>query len=279
LFLSHLVANQTNVPNNGHAHLHDVFDCLFIDTQINTAQNIKHPTTTMPTIVERSGWRSCVNSLVPFWKCNPKGCCGSQKPSKKRRSPVVIPSAIELEEFGVTLKKKKKFKSFLDISFKEGILEVPKYCFTIEESNRSRILNLIAFEQCNDVDVGPIRKPLSSYAAFMACLMNTSEDVIAVERAEIIENNLANSKEGAKFFRQVREFAHIEVDNHYLKQVFIQVNDHCHAFWPKHKSRLRHDYFSSPWTIFSLGAALLVLSFTIFRTVCFVLIHFTKDLR
>jgi Plant protein of unknown function len=251
-------------------HLLDIFYHLFVG-----AQNKRRPQGTIKSKELSSETHAGKSLLVQ--KCHHRKFCGPKKFSKLRRSPRVMPSAIELEEFGVTLRKKEKFKSFLDISFKGGILEVP--CFTIEESSRSRILNLIAFEQCNDVNVDPIDKPLASYAAFLACLMNISEDVIAIERAGIIENNLANSEEGAMFFRQIRECAHIEVDNHYLKEVFVQVNDHCHAFWPKHKARLRRDYFSSPWTIFSLGAALLVLSIAVFRVVCFMLITFFHKLK
>lgn len=185
----------------------------------------------------------------------------------------MIPSAIELKEYGVTLEKKEKCKSFLDVSFKDGILEVPR--FMIEECSRSTYLNLIAFEQyCGDGDVGRVDKPLSSFAVFMACLINMAVDVLLLERIGILENNLANSIEGARFFGQHREYVHIDFDNHYLRLMFVQVIDHCQAFWPKHRAALRHGYFSSPWTIFSLMGALLVLSITVFRTICFILTTF-----
>ncbi|XP_078175153.1 UPF0481 protein At3g47200-like [Carex rostrata] len=183
-------------------------------------------------------------------KCDPRGFFKSKKLNQNNRIPRLIPSAIELKEFGVTLKKE-KFKSYLDVSFKDGILEVP--CIMIEECNRSMFLNLIASEQCIDVHVGLEEKPLSSYAVFMACVMNISSDVIVLERAGILE-------EGAKFFRQLRDCAHIDFDNHYLKQVFVEVIDYCQAFWPKHRAELRHGYFNSPWTIFSLMCAVLLAS-------------------
>ncbi|KAJ4812829.1 hypothetical protein LUZ62_025395 [Rhynchospora pubera] len=225
--------------------------------------------------VKIKGKESRTNCLPLLQKRNRREFPGSSKFSEKNESPRVIKSAIELKEYGVILKKKEKFASFLDISFERGILEVPR--ITIEGCSRSRLLNLIAFEQCSGgADVDPIKKPLSSYAVFMACLMNMSQDVIVLEKAGILENNLANSEEGAKFFHQVRECAHIDFDNHYLKQVFVEVVEYCEAFWPKHRARLRHDYFSSPWTISSLMVAMLVLIMAIFHTIGFILTTFLK---
>ncbi|KAJ3705695.1 hypothetical protein LUZ61_009400 [Rhynchospora tenuis] len=226
--------------------------------------------------VKIKGKKSRTNCLPLLQKPNLREFPGSSKFSEKNESPRVIKSAIELKEYGVILKKKENFASFLDISFEGGILEVPR--ITIEGCSRSRLLNLIAFEQCSGgADVDPIKKPLSSYAVFMACLMNMSQDVIVLEKAGILDNNLANSEEGAKFFHQVRECAHIDFDNHYLKQVFVEVIDYCEAFWPKHRAKLRHDYFSSPWTIVSLMVAMLVLIMAIFHTIGFILSTYFKE--
>lgn len=251
-------------------HLLHLFYLLFVPTP-------EYPLTQIQINAEKEGQKPHMNYLLQLLKkCDPRGFFKSKKLNQNNRSPRLIPSAIELKKFGVTLKKKEKFKSFLDVSFKDGILEVP--CIMIEECNRSMFLNLIASEQCIDVGVGLAEKPLSSYAVFMACLMNISADVIVLERAGILENNLANSEEGAKFFGQLRDCAHIDFDNHYLKQVFVEVIDYCQAFWPKHRAELRHDYFNSPWTIFSLMCALLVLTITIFRTICFILVTFFKQI-
>jgi Plant protein of unknown function len=212
-------------------------------------------------------------SLV-LQKCDPKGFFKSKKLNEKDRIPRVIPSAIELRDYGVKLKKKEEFKSFLDVTFKDGTLEVP--CFMIEECSRSKYLNLIAFEQCGDLGVGTIEKPLSSYARFMTCLVNMPVDVLELEQAGILENNLANSVEGAQFFHQLRDCAHVNFGNHYLNQVFVEVFDHCQALWPKYRAELCNSYFRSPWTIFSLIGGLLILSLTVFRTICFILDTFHK---
>lgn len=244
-------------------HLLHLFYLLFVPTPEYTAA----PTQINPKRKDKEPHKNYFLQL--FQKCDPRGSFESKKLNEKNRTPRVIPSAIELKDYGITLKKEENFKSFLDVSFKDGILEVPR--FMIEESSRSRYLNLIAFEQCCDLNVGPIEKPLSSYAMFMACLINMSVDVIVLEKAGILENNLPNSKEGAKFSRQLRECAHIDFDNHYLKRVFAEVIDHCRALWPRYRAELVDGYFRSPWTIFSFMGALLVLSMTIFRTICFIL--------
>ncbi|KAJ3705696.1 hypothetical protein LUZ61_009401 [Rhynchospora tenuis] len=263
-------AEGAKVPEDGVTikHLLHLFYLLFVPTP-------EYALTPRQTNVKIKDKESRTNCFQLLQKHNRREFPGSSKHSEKTESPKVIKSAIELKEYGVVLKKKEKFASFLDISFERDILEVPR--ITIEGCSRSRLLNLIAFEQCSGgADFNPIKKPLSSYAAFMACLMNISPDVIVLEKAGILENNLANSEEGAKFFHQVRECAHTDFDNHYLKQVFVEVVEYCEAFWPKHRAKLRHDYFSSPWTISSFMVAMLLMILAIFRTIGFILTTFLK---
>jgi hypothetical protein len=108
----------------------------------------------------------------------------------------------------------------------------------------------------------------------MDCLINTSEDVIALQRYGIIENKLADNTEAAKFFKQLRDCAYMDYDKHYLRQVFVDIKNHCKTFWPKHRAKLWHDHFSSPWSIFAFLVASVLLIITIFKTIYFIITTF-----
>lgn len=188
--------------------------------------------------------------------------------SKKTSYPRMIPCATELREFGITFKKHEQPNNFLDISFVRGVLKIP--CSSIEEATKPKYMNLVAFEQSS----GMKTKNMTSYALFMDFLLNTGKDVSVLQRDGIIENKLANEDEVAEFFSQLHGCCYINFDKHHLAPVFRDVESYCDAFWPKHRAKLYRDYFRNPWAILSFCAALLVLSITVFRTVCFILSAF-----
>lgn len=178
--------------------------------------------------------------------------------------PKMIPCATQLREFGVHIKKNKHARSMFDISFRNGTLEIPRVA--IEEMTRSRYMNLIAFEQCHDNG-----KYLTSYAVFMAYLINTAQDAILLQRYDVIDNKLANEEEAAKFFSQLHACSYINYDEHYLAPVFRDINTYCRRWWPKRRARLCHDYFASPWAVISFLAALIFMGFSIFKIVVMIL--------
>lgn len=242
-------------------HLLHLYYILFVPAPEITVPNALR----VPRNDKRNGTdQPPASHVVLLQVCNPVGFCPSKEASEEERSPRMIPTATELKEYGVTFKKKKNVKNILDVSFKDGVLQIPY--IVVEESSRSRYLNLIAYEQCRSTD----QKHLTSYAVFMDCLINTSSDVIVLQRCGIIENKLADTAEVAKFFNQLRDCAYIDYEDHYLRQLFVDVNNYCQAFWHKHRAKLCHDYFSSPWTIFSFAVAVVLLVITITKFIYFI---------
>nr|CAD1823510.1 unnamed protein product [Ananas comosus var. bracteatus] len=193
---------------------------------------------------------------------------GSQAPAYKKRSPNTIPSATELEEAGVTFKKKGERKknnmhsSFLDVAFHDGVLEIP--FLSVENSTLSRFTNLVAFEQCSGCKEEEAY--MTSYAMFMDCLIDTPADVAILHRRGFLENKLASDEELAVFFNQLSECATIDHEKHYLAGLFRDVRKYCDSRWPKWRAKLVRDYFSNPWAILSLIAAVVVLIFTFLQT-------------
>nr|CAD1841055.1 unnamed protein product [Ananas comosus var. bracteatus] len=183
--------------------------------------------------------------------------CGSQAPADKKRSPNMIPSATELEEAGVTFKRKGEKKkrnesdqhhpgSFLDVAFHDGVLEIP--FLSVENSTLSRFTNLVAFKQCGGCK--PEEAYMTSYATFMDCIIDTPGDVAILHRSGILENKLASDKELAVFFNQLSDCAAMDYEKHCLAGLFRDVRKFCDSDWPKWRAKLVRDYFSNPWPYF-----------------------------
>ncbi|XP_020093235.1 UPF0481 protein At3g47200-like [Ananas comosus] len=197
----------------------------------------------------------------------------SQAPADKKRSPNTIPSATELEEAGVTFKRKGEKRkrnesdqhhpgSFLDVAFHDGVLEIP--FLSVENSTLSRFTNLVAFEQCGGCK--PEEAYMTSYATFMDCIIDTPADVAILHQSGILENKLASDKELAVFFNQLSDCAAMDFEKHYLAGLFRDVRKYCDSDWPKWRAKLVRDYFGNPWAILSLIAAVFVLVFTFLQT-------------
>nr|CAD1829799.1 unnamed protein product [Ananas comosus var. bracteatus] len=125
---------------------------------------------------------------------SPKKDWGSQAPVDKKRSPDTIPSATELEEVGVTFKRKGEKKkrtesdqhhpgSFLDVAFHDGV--------------RARDPIPLGGE----LDVIAVHKPRGIRA------VRRSGDVAILHRSRILQNKLASDKELAVFFNQLSDCA------------------------------------------------------------------------
>ncbi|KAG1338809.1 putative UPF0481 protein [Cocos nucifera] len=140
-------------------------------------------------------------------------------------------------------------------------MEIP--FLSIEDTTKSRFMNLVAFEQCNRRGA----EDLTSYATFMDCIIDTGKDVDALEQSGIIENKLATDEDAALFFNQLRECGYLNYDKHYLAGLFAEVNKYCESDWHKWRAKLMDDYFSNPWAILSLAAALVLLALTVAQTI------------
>ncbi|XP_078174211.1 UPF0481 protein At3g47200-like [Carex rostrata] len=188
-------------------------------------------------------------------------------PKTAKRKPRMIPCATELQEAGITFKKAKA-ESIFSVHFSNGVLTIPY--ISVEEARRPQIMNLIAFEQCNGEDI----KPLTSYAVFMDCIVNTQRDVTILQQNGIIENKLANEKAAAEFFNQLRYCSYPDYDNHHLAELFKKVKTYCDSPWQKHRAKLHRDYFSNPWSIISFIAAIVLLLLTFLQTMYSVMSYY-----
>ncbi|KAJ4756898.1 hypothetical protein LUZ62_091303 [Rhynchospora pubera] len=184
-----------------------------------------------------------------------KLCLRRKSNSIDERAPRTIPSATDLQKAGITFKSKRS-ENILDINFKNGTLEIP--FIAIEDTRRSRLLNLVSFEQSyRQLDLN-----LTSYSCFMGALFKTTRDVTLLQEKKIIDNMLATHEELVSFFNRLTECSFMNYEAHYLKEVFIDVNRYYNSDWNKWMATLQRDYFNNPWSIISFAAesGLLVLT-------------------
>ncbi|KAJ4782334.1 hypothetical protein LUZ62_066591 [Rhynchospora pubera] len=172
-----------------------------------------------------------------------------------------VPCVTELYEAGVKFKRKTKPCDMFDISFRNGILEMPH--LMLFGNMKIFLWNMVAFEQSRPA----IReKNLSSYFALMNALMNTEKDVAILVRSDIIEHYHQNDEQAAKFFNQSGQISALNYKNHYFHGLFKDVKRYNESTWHKYRARLMHDYFSNPWSAISVVAASILLILTFVQT-------------
>ncbi|KAJ3704110.1 hypothetical protein LUZ61_007815 [Rhynchospora tenuis] len=183
------------------------------------------------------------------------------------RVPRTIPSATELQEAGIIFKSRKS-ENILDIKFHNGILEIP--FISIEDTRRSRLLNLVSFEQCDS----KLGMDMTSYASFMGSLFKTSRDVTLLQEKGIVDNLLPTNEELVSFFNRLSECSYLDYDAHYLKELLIEVNRYYNSDFNKWRAILKRDYFSNPWSIISVTVAFALMALTLLQTLYTILSYY-----
>uniref|UniRef100_A0A0D9V0A0 Uncharacterized protein n=1 Tax=Leersia perrieri TaxID=77586 RepID=A0A0D9V0A0_9ORYZ len=249
------------------------------------------PATTTPTTVLRQEEDATIDHLLHLYHstfvkppdhlppCRRQQCChagigkAGPPPPPPPPPPRTIRCAKELTLHGVKFSRKADTRNILDVTFdySHGILEIPRVA--VDDTTCTRYMNLVAFEQCcgRGGDGNNNSKHLTSYVVLMDYLINTAEDVVILDRAEVVENKLANEEEAARFFNQLRVCSYIDYDDHYLAPVYRDVDAFCRRKWPRYKAKFRRDYLNSPWAIFGFCLATTFAVITLFNTIVTIL--------
>ncbi|KAK1318751.1 UPF0481 protein [Acorus calamus] len=171
-----------------------------------------------------------------------------------------VKSAKEMEEAGVKFVVKRG-SSFLDVSFKGGVMEFP--ILHIYENTMVNFHNLIAFEQCYP----DTKDHITYYALFMDCLIDTPTDVKVLQREGILRIGISNESEVALFFNNLTREVYHGNGERYLQDLYIDVNRYCDSKTHKWRAVLAREYFNSPWAVISVVAAFILLVLTLLQTV------------
>ncbi|XP_047969175.1 UPF0481 protein At3g47200-like [Salvia hispanica] len=171
----------------------------------------------------------------------------------------IIRSATELKEAGIRIKRSNS-RSLKDITFRRGVLSLPH--IVVDDALESLYLNLIAFERFH-VGAG---NDLTSYIFFMDNIIDSAMDVSLLHSCDIIQNALGSDKAVANLFNSLSK--DITPDRgSYLGQVHKQVSKYCQKPWHQYRANLMHTYFTNPWAILSVIAAIFLFALTIVQTI------------
>ncbi|CAH9112304.1 unnamed protein product [Cuscuta epithymum] len=194
--------------------------------------------------------------------CFPRSC----RPKVTRN----IQSISKLRRAGIKLKLKQDERSFMRVNFERGVIRMP--LLALEDTMCAFLLNCVAFEQCHQGG----DKLVSDYACFLVCLIESQEDVDILCEAKVLHNHLATAGDAAAFVGKLSMGAVAAVDDSYLRVVCDGVNhrydNNLHIYW----AEVMHQYFSSPWSLMSLLAAIFLLFLTLVQTI-FTVWDFEKE--
>ncbi|KAJ0611681.1 hypothetical protein HanRHA438_Chr01g0023371 [Helianthus annuus] len=130
----------------------------------------------------------------------------------------------------------------------------------VGDFTESVLRNLIAYEQS-----GQTRNYVTSYAYAMYMLVNNQEDVAKLVDSGVLVNYMGSNEEAANMINGIcKEVAW--VDFFYVKQ-WKTINMYCNGYWPKHITRMRSIYFSSPWNMIALLAGIILFALTVVQTI------------
>ncbi|KAL1188610.1 hypothetical protein V5N11_016156 [Cardamine amara subsp. amara] len=172
----------------------------------------------------------------------------------------LVHSARKLRLGGIKFKPKEKFETPLDITFKNGVLEIPLLQF--DDFFSSLLINFVAFEQFN---LKYCTTEMTSYVTFMGCLINSAEDATFLSEKGIIENYFGTGEQVSLFFKNTGKDIAFSISTSYLANVFEGVNNYVSKGWHVQWAGFKYTHFNSPWAFLSSCAALVLLLLTIFQ--------------
>ncbi|KAI3913495.1 hypothetical protein MKW98_003974 [Papaver atlanticum] len=176
-------------------------------------------------------------------------------------------SATELEEAGIKFSKKSELgvTDLLNIQFHRstGTLDIPP--LQIDDTTVPLFLNFMAYEQC-DRDAEPY---FTNHFMFLDRLVNTAKDIEILHTNGVINHALGSDKDVANLINKLSREIIYDADTCHLRQHMRELNmyyEKCSVQWYVWFKTLKRDYFSSPWKVASLFAAIILLLLTFCQT-------------
>ncbi|XP_022932991.1 UPF0481 protein At3g47200-like [Cucurbita moschata] len=183
------------------------------------------------------------------------------KNNSKEEESIIPPSITELHEAGVTIKKAENGGGLMNVSFKNGVFEIPP--ILIDDYFETMMRNLIAFEHFY---VGNDNKCIQ-YVSLLEHLICTEKDVSLLVKAGIIVNEIGGSNiEVSEMFNNLCKFVTVPNCRHF-NHINKSLREHCNRRWNKAIATLKHNYFNTPWAIVSFLGVIFLLVLTILQTI------------
>ncbi|XP_062113631.1 uncharacterized protein LOC133824685 [Humulus lupulus] len=132
---------------------------------------------------------------------------------------------------------------------------------TVDERTRGKLNKLLYYEKIFKDE----HHVVTSYVKFMDILIDSEQDVKELRASRILQNRLSSDKDVANLFNELGSGLN-EPPEDYYSDVKIKIQTHCErrcAIW---LSQVYQQYFSNPWAIIGLTAAVMVLFLTSVQT-------------
>ncbi|CAB4304296.1 unnamed protein product [Prunus armeniaca] len=169
-----------------------------------------------------------------------------------------IPSVSELLEIGVKFVASDDVSGQLNITFRNGVMEIPP--IIIRANGECFIRNLIAYEQCTQK---PEQCHMTSYAILFSHLIEYVEDVDFLIQKEIITTELSKVST-ASFFKRLSNGT--EATGFFYGDLAKEVNEYIKRRWLKTRLvRVKRNYLYNPssfWSVSNGVAVILILTLT-----------------
>lgn len=181
--------------------------------------------------------------------------------ARGRRGHYLYYTAKELKKVGICFMSSKT-SALTDVKFKSsllyGTLKLPS--ITIDESTRSMLFNLVAFE--TSAALNPLW--VTSYICFMDSLIDDADDVKELRSKGIIINFHGPDQQVADLFNHMGSF--LEPDTSVYNDVKREINEQCESIVKKWVAQWQQTYFQSPWAFIAVAAATAGLALTATQT-------------
>lgn len=148
----------------------------------------------------------------------------------------------------------------LEIKLDRNELHIPPIVF--DKFISSVLLNCVAFEQLS----AKCSNEITSYVAFMGCLMNDEADATYLSEKGIIENYFGNGSDVSQFFKNICKDIAFDMSESYLKEKFEGINKYTSNKWNVECASFKHLHFDSPWTLLSSVAVLVAILLSLIQT-------------
>ncbi|KFK27409.1 hypothetical protein AALP_AA8G379200 [Arabis alpina] len=172
----------------------------------------------------------------------------------------LILSSKKLRLLGIKLESYNKAETFLAIRLEKGRLFIPTV--VLDDFLSLVFLNCVAFEQL----YSSCSNHMTSYVAFMGCLMNDEADAMFLGEKGIIENYFGTGNEVSQFFKGVCKGIVFNPNESYLADVFEGVNMYTSKGYHVQWAGFKYTHFDSPWTCLSSSAAFTLIVLTLIQT-------------
>ncbi|KAL7614079.1 hypothetical protein Lser_V15G05637 [Lactuca serriola] len=179
-------------------------------------------------------------------------------------------SAMELDRAGVN------FRPNEDANWAMAMkLELPRFsCFPwfwckptlwmpklyVHDSTELILRNLILYEQSSIVP-----EYVTSYMWAMDMLVDTPEDVAKLVKSGVLVNHCGSNENAANTINNICQ--DVAIDDFYYHQEWQDLDTYYNSYWPNAAAGLKRRYFSSPWTIIALIAAIVLFVLTLVQTI------------